>query len=767
MTGRDRGRLPSREEVLDFIRKSTTPVGKREIARAFNITGSDRIPLKAMLRELADEGLIGRGAKRKVAPPDALPAVAVLDIHEQDVDGELLARPASWSNDVAPPRIYVVPGQRTPTPPAIGHRILARLDRQADGSYLARVIRRLEAPPGAVLGVFTAVGADGRVQPTDRRIKHELVIRGEHSLGAETGDLVLCTLEPGHRRAVIEGRVVERFGRIDDPRALSLIAIHRQGLPTEFSEAALAEARAATPAEMKGREDLRALPLLTIDPADARDFDDAVWAAPDDDPANPGGFHAVVAIADVAHYVRPGSALDKAALERGNSAYFPDRVVPMLPEELSADLCSLIAGTDRPCMVAKMRFDADGNKIGHSFSRAMIRVHCRLTYRQAQAIRDGKIAGPDDRDVREHVTRLYDAWHILDAARTKRAPLDLDLPERRVEIGEDGYIAAVHPVERLDAHRLVEEFMIQANVAAAEMLEARKAPCMYRVHDRPAAEKVVALADYLQEFDIRLAKGQVIKPAHFNGILAQAADSANAHIINEVILRCQAQAEYSPENYGHFGLNLRRYAHFTSPIRRYADLLVHRSLIGALGFGPGGLRPEDIEKFAEIGEAISGHERRASAAERDALDRFTAVFMADRVGAVFAARVSGATRAGLFVRIADTGADGLIPISSLGYEYFRHDATRHALIGEASGKEYHLGDGVEVELMEANTVTGGLIFKLLKVTEEVTRGRAKAGLAKRRKTVKRTTPKAVRKRKAKAAGKTAAAPGKRKARKSK
>jgi ribonuclease R len=459
---------------------------------------------------------------------------------------------------------------------------------------------------------------------------------------------------------------------------------------------------------------LRRIPLVTIDPEDARDHDDAVWAGTDDDPKNKGGHIVIVAIADVAHYVKPGSALDREALKRGNSAYFPDRVVPMLPEKLSADLCSLMDAVDRPCLAVRMVFERDGNKKRHEFIRGIMRSAATLTYQQAQRAFDGKDEGELARNV---LAPLWNAYQALAKARDRRDPLSLDLPERRIVIGDDGKVKSIAFRERLESMRLIEEMMITANVAAAETLEKARSPLIYRIHEQPSKEKLYAFSDYLRTIGMSFAKGQVTKPSSFNRILAQAKGGPNEAPINDVVLRTQAQAVYAPENIGHFGLNLQRYAHFTSPIRRYADLVVHRALIRALNLGEDGLSDAQAAKLGEVADHISMTERRAMAAERDSNDRYVAAFMEDRVGATFEARVTGVTRFGLFVRLPESGAEGLVPARTLGFEYFRHDERQHALIGDRSGTKYSMGDTLMVRLMEAAPLTGGLRFELAEANE--------------------------------------------------
>jgi ribonuclease R len=463
----------------------------------------------------------------------------------------------------------------------------------------------------------------------------------------------------------------------------------------------------AGPAPLGGRADLRAVPLVTIDGADARDFDDAVFAAPDEDSANRDGWHLIVAIADVAWYVRPGDALDRAALDRGNSIYFPDRVVPMLPEALSNGWCSLKPGEDRPCMAAHLWIDKTGRLVRHRFERALMRSAARLTYEEVQAAADGDAAAMPA----GVVDRLYGAYRALKTARDARQPLDLDLPERIIELDDKGRVETIGTRARLDSHRLIEEFMIAANVAAAETLEKLRQPCMYRVHDEPPPEKLVALRDVLSGIGLNFAKGQVVMPRSFNQILKLAEGTGDAPLVSEIVLRTQAQAIYSPENIGHFGLALRRYAHFTSPIRRYADLMVHRALISGIKAGPGGL-PQPLPDFTTIGEHISMTERRAVEAERDAADRYTSAFLSDRVGEIMEARVTGVTRFGLFVTLAASGGDALLPMRDLPGGPYTHDTRRHVLRARRGKKLYRLGDTLSVRLTEADPITGGLVVRL-------------------------------------------------------
>jgi ribonuclease R len=699
----------NKERVLEAL--AANPSGtKRDLAQALHIKGNERIALKRILKELEQEGLIERGRKRSFTKPGALPDVLVLEISGQDPDGELLARPQRWDHDEAPPQIIVNPGSDGG---AIGkgERILARLMQTRDG-YEARIIKKLGASAHKVLGVYRAGAREGRIVPIDRKTKTEFIVDARDNAGAVANELVLAEPLSGRASGLPRARIVERLGNMDAPKAVSLIAIHAHGIPTEFPKETLDEAARAKPADPRGRTDLRAVPLVTIDPEDARDHDDAVWAGPDDDASNHGGHIVIVAIADVAHYVTPNSALDREAWKRGNSAYFPDRVVPMLPEALSADLCSLREGEDRPCLAVRMIFDKHGKKKRHEFLRGLMRSAARLTYAQAQRAFDGK---PDEhnREIAKITLKpLWEAYQILAKARDVREPLNLDLPERRIQLGEDGKVKSIAFRERLESMRLIEEMMIQANVAAAESLERAKLPLIFRVHEQPSKEKLFSFSDYLRTIGIPFAKGQVVKPGVFNQILARAKNTPHADVMNDVVLRTQAQAIYAPDNIGHFGLNLARYAHFTSPIRRYADLVIHRALIRALKLGEDGLTDSELGKLAQTAEHISMTERRAMAAERDSTNRYVAAFMEERVGASFDARVTGVTRFGLFVRLPETGAEGLIPMRSLGQEFFRHDERSHALIGDRSGVKYGLGDILSVRLVEAAPLTGGLRFEL-------------------------------------------------------
>jgi ribonuclease R len=715
--------LPSKEELLAFIGQQPGKVGTREIARAYGLKNADRALLKRLLREMADEGMI-EGRHKNIGHPGTLPDVVVADITTRDGDGELIAVPAEWDEAErgAPPKIRIhVPRKTKPREiPGVGDHALLKVEAEREAhdgvAYRGRVLKILDRARHRTIGVYRALpSGGGRLIPIDKKSAgRELNIAQGATMDAQDGDLISAEVARSGRYGLPSARVVEKLGSLKSERAVSMIAIAAHGIPSVFSKDVLAEADAARPATVANREDWRDVPLVTIDPADAKDHDDAVFARADDSADNRGGFIIDVAIADVAHYVLPGSKLDREALLRGNSCYFPDRVVPMLPERISNDLCSLKPHEDRAALAVRMVIGADGRKKSHRFHRILMRSAAKLHYAQAQAAIDGQ---PDDttRPLLEEVLKpLYAAYAALKIARAERDPLDLELPERKILLKDDGMVDRVIVPERLDAHRLIEEFMILANVAAAETLERMRTPLIYRTHDEPTPEKIEGLREFLQSLEMGLPKGGTLHTAQFNRILERVRESDNRDLVNQVVLRSQSQAEYSADNYGHFGLNLRKYAHFTSPIRRYADLIVHRALIRALSFGDGALPGSvDTAQLVEVAAQISATERRAMAAERETVDRLIAYFLADRVGATFEGHIAGVTRAGLFVKLDGTGADGFIPARTIGDEYFRYDEAHHSLQGERSGMTYRLGDRATVKLVEAAPVAGALRFEIL------------------------------------------------------
>ncbi|MEM1065502.1 MAG: ribonuclease R [Pseudomonadota bacterium] len=710
--------IPTKKEILAWVADNPAKASKRDISKAFGIKGQDRVELKRLLKELEAEGHLEK-RRRSYRDPDKLPPVSVLQIEAPDADGDLTARPLEWQGTGPEPRILYVPRS---SDPALGEgdRILARLTevQAGDVTYEARLIRRIGTNPRKILGLYRASSEGGRIVPIDKGADREWRVIGSDANGARDGELVEAEQAgPKDRLGLPRARVITRLGDPSAPKAVSLIAIHQHGIPDVFPDEAVAEADGMVPAGMEGREDLRDMPLITIDPADARDHDDACFAETDDDPANPGGYILWVAIAEVAHYVRPGTGLDREARRRGNSTYFPDRVVPMLPDRLSGDLCSLHEGVPRACLAVRMRIREDGTLIDQRFLRGLMRSAASLNYEEVQAAVDGapnEACAPLMAGVLEP---LYGAYRALARAREARQPLDLDLPERRIELSDGGQVTSVNFKDRLEAHRLIEEFMVLANVAAARELEKRKSPLLYRVHEEPAPEKLAALRETAASAGLVLAKGQVLKTRHLNALLAQAAGGDFDELINLSTLRSMTQAYYTPENLGHFGLALRAYAHFTSPIRRYADLVVHRALITAHGWGDDGLSEAEIERLEGTAQHISETERRSMTAERDTTDRYLAAYLSERVGNEFTGRISGIARFGAFVKLDETGADGLIPIRSIGREFFHFDRESQTLMGADTGLVIGIGQRVTVRLREAVPVTGGLMLELLEIED--------------------------------------------------
>ncbi|NQY39812.1 MAG: ribonuclease R [Henriciella sp.] len=701
--------FPDRDTVLAFLKKNPDATTKQDIARGLKVKGRERQTLRAILKELEADGTLTKTGKRAWVQSDVPPPTSVIRFEKTDDNGDLIARAFGKQGAYGPELIFDgYSGKARGPAPGVGDRGLARL-KETDGVWTARLMKLFEArdEERLITGVYINTDRGGRVKPASRKIKHELHIREADRNDAEDGDLVMASPYPQRGYGPVRAEITQILGRREDPRAASILSIAAYDIPTEFHETVLEQARTKAPAEVK-RTDLRDTPLITIDPADARDHDDAVYAEALED-----GYRVIVAIADVAAFVTPGSALDREALKRGNSTYFPDRVVPMLPFELSADACSLKEGQDRQCMAVEIEFDKSGTKRKHHFLRAVMRSAGALSYEEAQQAIDGqpteRAAGLLDTVLKP----LWAAYAAVSEARTLRAPLELDLPERKVEIATDGTVSGIRTKERFDAHKLIEEFMIQANVCAAETLESKGSPLLYRVHDAPSDAKIAALAEYLKTMDVKWPLGEKTQTRRFNKLLSDFEETDQAEAVSEIILRTQSQAIYSPDNIGHFGLNLKKYAHFTSPIRRYSDLIVHRALIKSLKYGPDGLDEKQAVQLDETAEHLVQTERRSMAAERDATDRYLAHFLVDRVGAEFSGRITGVTASGLFVRLDETGADGFCPASQISHEYWAYREAAQALVGDQSGKRYELGQSVTVRLREVTPLEGGLLVEII------------------------------------------------------
>ncbi|MEM7766872.1 MAG: ribonuclease R [Pseudomonadota bacterium] len=720
--------------VQEFLAANPDLTTRRDIAKGLGLKGDQRRELRAILRDMEEGGDLVRTAKRAVARTDRPPGTTIVAFERIDNDGALIGRAVGRDGPYGPEITYA--GQASAGPrsgkgrrgsraesantPGVGDRALSRLTERG-GEWTARVIKKIDKRDDLpVIGLFTTTGHGGRIESANRKDRDEFLVDRDDMGGAESGDLVRAQRQGSHHSKRGYGpkraRITEIIGKVGDPRAASLIALHTHGLPETFPDEVLAEAEAGKRAPAQ-REDLTATPLITIDPEDARDHDDAVFAE-----QLPDGWRVIVAIADVAAFVTEGSALDREAYKRGNSTYFPDRVVPMLPFELSADACSLREDEDRACFAVEMEFDTGGTKRSHRFFRAMMRSHAKLSYEEAQTAIEGKPTPRASKVLDSVLKPLWGAYAAMAAARDRRGPLDLDLPEQKIIFAEDGTIERIAAKERLDAHRLIEECMIQANVSAAETLEQKRSGLIYRVHDAPSDTKIAAFSDFLATLKMKWPKGERPQTGRFNALLADVDGGDHDQMITEMVLRTQSQAVYSPDNLGHFGLNLRRYAHFTSPIRRYADLIVHRALVRALDQGPDGITDKALAQLEETASHITETERRSMAAERDATDRYMALFLADRVGAEFAGRITGVTKAGLFVRLSDTAADGFVPISSLSDEYWLFDDAAMSLVARNSGRRFDLGQQVSVQLREVAPLQGGLLLEMLSKPREKRKG---------------------------------------------
>jgi ribonuclease R len=719
------GDMPDKQAILAFIRDAKERLDKKVIARAFKITGQGRTKLRILLREMVEDGLIEQNPDKTFTPQGALPETSIIEITGVDKDGEVTARPVAW-HGAGPEPVIFLPPHRKNAMLKKGDKMTARLKRTEKNSYEARPLKaheRDQTDTAPIVGFLKTYKGGGYVTPADKRNREEYFVPPEMMTDdLADGDLVLVEPIAGtarYPRSKNPVRVLERLGDKDDPRLISLIAIHSFGIPTHFPREVMSEAAKLSEPDLSGgREDVRHIPLVTIDGADARDFDDAVFADPDTNPKNPGGWRIIVAIADVSYYVRPQSPLDNEAYKRGNSTYFADRVVPMLPERLSNDLCSLRPKVNRACLFADMTINAAAEIISFRFARGLMRSAARLTYEQVQAAKDGQ---PDDTTaplLGLVIKPLYDAYAVLKRAREERGALALDLPERKAVIDNTGRITAIVPRKRLDSHQLIEEFMILANVAAAMQLEQKNTPCLYRVHDRPAADRVDGTRDFLKDVGYVLPKTSDLHPKAINHILKKSSESGDAQLVHTMLLRMQSQAVYSPDNLGHFGLALEKYAHFTSPIRRYADLVVHRGLVRALKLGDGGLTQDEEQSMHDIGEHISSTERRSMLAERDVMDRFTAQYLEERVGDIFQGHIASVTRFGLFIQLTETGADGIVPIRSLPRDFYDVDEKRHRLVGRDTGRTFNLADPVVVRLLEADARRGSTVFEIVEGIED-------------------------------------------------
>lgn len=715
-------RFPTKEELLTFIRESSKPPTKRDIAQAFNIHGDDRVVLKDMLRELKKLGELPGSKRRQIDSKREAAGVVVMEVTGFNSSGALIAQRIDAKTNARDADSTAYELQYRDEAPLPGDRVLAKIDLENTQNTRAILIRILPEKLTHILGIFHGVGEHGTIEPVNRKIKEEFAVLAENTLGAKEGELVYCKLSNAdmgkprrnsRQKMLRPVEVIERIGRMDNPRSASLIAIQNQDIPMEFSPEAIRIAEAAkAPTLTAGRVDLRDIPLVTIDGADARDFDDAVWAEPDGN-----GWHLVVAIADVAHYVRFGSALDNEAFLRGNSVYFPDRVVPMLPEALSNGLCSLVPNEDRFCLAVHLWINAKGDTTRYEFVRGLMRSKARLTYDQVQAAYDGQTDVVPAEILENTIKPLYGVYHTLNKNRIIRGALELDLPEHKVVIDSaTGNVIEISLRERYDSHKLIEECMICANVAAAHAIENADAPGMFRVHEEPDIERITNLRGFLQQMGYAISRQEKLSAHDFNAVLKTVADKPEAHVIHLAILRSQMAAYYHPKNLGHFGLSLEQYCHYTSPIRRYSDLIVHRTLIDVFSMcdqKTDGLVFQQAENLGSIATHISQTERRAMLAEREARERYITNFMSGNIGKEFDAIIAGVNSFGFFAELRENGAQGLVPARNIEGDYWIYDKEHQRLVGRRSGEIFHLGQRVRVVLLEADTLTGSMRFGLV------------------------------------------------------
>ena len=711
-------KLPTKKQIQDWIKDNPKKSSKREIAKAFGIKGSMRVELKKVLKELTLSGEIDKN-KKSFKNPNQLPSVCILQMMASTSDGDLFARPVDWKGDEPEPIVLMVFRASDPAL-AYGDRVLAKVSivQNEQYQYEGRIIRVLKKTPKNTLGIYKETSEGGRILSIEKSGR-EWSVKLSDALDAKDGELVEAEQIKGPRASGLHAaRVINIVGDPSGPKAVSLIAIHQHGIPHQFPEDVLNESENSNFSVDAKREDLTKIPCVTIDPSDARDHDDAVYSHPDKDPSNIGGHVLWVAIADVAHFVKPGSALDEEARKRGNSTYFADRVVPMLPDRLSGDLCSIHEGIERPCLAVCITIDKSGKKLKQTFHRANIKSVASLNYEEVQKSVEGTVNEKVKPHFENVIKPLYECYFCLKKSKDCRQPLDLDLPERKVELFKNGRVKAVVLKERFDSHRLIEEFMILANVAAAEELSKARSEFLYRVHEEPTPEKLNALREVAQSAGFNLAKGQVLQTSHLNDLLTKSKQSDLSELISMTTLRSMSQAYYSRENFGHFGLALKKYAHFTSPIRRYSDLITHRALISSLGLGCGGLNEMDSEKLEATAKHISDTDRRSMVAERDTTDRYLASYLSEKVGNEFEGKISGVAKFGFFVRLNESGAEGIVPVRSLGTDFYYYDDRTNTLRGSETGLIIGLGQRATVRLKEVDPIAGGIAFDALNIDGE-------------------------------------------------
>ena len=602
-------------------------------------------------------------------------------------------------------------------PVSSGDKLLCELTRDGKDKFDARLVQKInEEKIKKTIGSFRSSNSGGVVELLEKSSYKSWSVIEDNLNGASDGDLVeIEQIKPKTRFGLPEAKVLSILGNLSDNNISSLIAINEHNIADEFSNEVLLEANECNPINMGDRKDLRDIAFVTIDPEDAKDHDDACYVEADQDKKNAGGFIIWIAIADVSYYVKKGTALDREALKRGNSTYFPDRVVPMLPDKLSGDLCSIHEGEDRPCLALKMTITSEGKHLDRCFFRGIINSRASLNYHEVQDAYEGKINKKTGPLLETVIKPLYNCYEVLQNASKKRQPLNLELPERKVFLDENDNVRSIDFLERFTSNKIIEELMVLANTVAAEELFNKNRLFLHRIHVDPEKEKIESLRQIAKSCGLSLSKGQVLKTYQLNSLLNIAKETEYYELISISILRSMSQAYYGPEPTGHFGLALKRYTHFTSPIRRYSDLMIHRALVEIID----GKNPAvEMEELKAIGNSISKSERVSMLAERDTIDRYLASFLSSFIDTEIEGTISGVARFGIFVKVDKSGADGLVPVASIGNEYFKYDPRKQLLVGRSSGFEIGIGKRVLVRILESNPFTGSLTLELIKVDDK-------------------------------------------------
>ena len=698
------------DAIIASLEAAPAPLGLREVAKALSLSPEDRPALKSHVRKMIEDGLIFMDDKRRIRLASHMPEVCIAEVTAYDDDGYGSLKILSQDIDeamIARSEISLMPERKRGRIPRIGARILARMVQYGPDQYEARVLRilpdRKDRFFGRIVRFRGGLGIEGAEKGARR-----IVELAKGGATPQLDDLIEAEMNDAKGKIAKTASILRNFGPADSADAFIQLAIAEFDIPHVFSDEILASTAQASVPELGNRVDLRDTPLVTIDGADAKDFDDAVFAEP-----HGSGWRVIVAIADVSAYVAADSALDAEAAKRGNSVYLPGTVVPMLPETLSNGMCSLVPHEDRASLAVEIMLDDKGQKKSHRFIRALIKSHARLTYDAVQTVFEGTA---DERDIGAPdgtLHHLFGAWHNLFAAREKRGTLNLNVPEKRVMLNEAGQPAHIEVREQKQAHRLIEEFMILANICAAEELESRGQLCVYRTHDRPDMEKIEGLRELAEALSIPFAKGQVVSPHRFNELLARVKDTSEEQLVNDAVLRCQSRAVYDCENKGHYGLSLARYAHFTSPIRRYADLLVHRALIQSCGLGPEVQTLQEVEALSQICAQISQTEQVAAKAERRTTDRLVACLYQPQIGRQLEVTITGLTNFGLFAAFDERTAEGFMPFRSLPEDFYELDQGNSRLVGRRRGTVFALGAQITAQIESVEPASGGILLTFL------------------------------------------------------